>query len=316
MLRKTVVPIQLGCCNTQERCLLCSPAPSLRTPEFIRALIESYQKSKGVSRPVVSFFGGAVPTPAQVAACDGLPFTVRVRPDLLAKKDAQRLISDGATSIELDMLTLHDPSLKAIRRKYRRKYLLKLLEGLHQMNVKLGVVLSPGLPDSSYDTCLDDARVVAGFADTVRIHPVLVYAEAGLRERHMNGSYVPLEIGEAVTVCAGIMDLMEDAAIPVIRVGVQPGPDETGRVVAGPFHPSFRQLVGGRRALRTLDDLLSAHEQINSCVIHCHPSDETRTRGPLNQNIRTLRADHNIRNLKIMVDSGLDRGQWRVEVEP
>jgi len=296
--------------------LLCSPAPSVRTPEFIDALIGSYQGSMPSSQMSVSFFGGKPPTADQIAACGDLPFTVRVRPDLLTRGDAEVLIAAGATGIELDMLTLHEPSLRAVRRVHRRAYVLKMLEGLSRMPVQLGVVLAPGLPDSSYETCIEDARVVAQFADTVRIHPVLVYADAGLRERHMNGTYLPLEIGEAVTVCDGIMELMEDVGISVIRVGVQPGPDETGRVVAGPFHPSFRQLVGGRRALRTLDDLLSGYEQINTCVIRCHPSDETRTRGPLNQNIRTLRADHGIRNLRIMVDSGLDRGQWRVEVEP
>ena len=48
--------------------------------------------------------------------------------------------------------------------------------------------------------------------------------------------------------------------------------------------------------------------------ILCAASDETRTRGPLNGHIRTLRAEYQLKDLSVSVASDLIRGMWRVRV--
>lgn len=284
----------------------------------MQALIEHYLDDYAVHKPPpfwVSFFGGPPPSKDLVAACNGLPFTVRVRPDLLTRVAADRLVEAGAIAIELDALSFRDEALKEARRKYRRGLLLDMAKGLRKLGIKTGVVLAPGLPNSSFDSCLEDAAIASELFDTVRLHPVLVYAEAGLRDMHMDGSYTPLEISEAVTVCAAMMDIIELKGVKVIRVGVQPGPDGSGRAVAGPQHSSLREVVEGRRSLRRLHEVVAAVEGRGPLTIQCHPGDETRTRGPFNQNVRTLRADYELEALYVEVDSSLRRGEWRVKGE-
>jgi hypothetical protein len=282
-------------------------------------LIHHYQASRDVedSGPVeVRFFGGDPPTDEQIQACNGLPFTARVRPDRLTRAQADRLRLAGATCIELDVWTFDDAALRAADRRYRSALVKEMAQGLSAQGLNVGIVLCPGLPNSSYETCIEDAKITVGLADTCRIHPTLVFRDSRLREKHEMALFEPLALGETVTVCAEMTDILEEGGVLVIRIGMQPGPDELGVAVAGPKHSSLRQLVESRRTLKILDTLFSKSVAPGGkAVITCHPRDETRTRGPFNQHIRTLRSKYKLREVFVRVTSSFERGQWSVEVE-
>lgn len=313
-----VVPVQLGCCPEPDRCLLCNPPPEAPGPEKVAALVAHYQgRAEPGDRVVVAFFGGPTPTDAHIAAVGGLPFRVRVRPDRLTRAEAARLVQAGCVGVELDALTFDDHALRAVKRSHRRAVVLEQIEGLAALGMDVGLVLAPGLPGTSLQTCLDDvALAIEHGVDTVRLHPVLVLEHAGLRDAHMDGRFVPLGLGDAVTACRAMMDALEAADIPVIRVGQQPGPDELGgRAVAGPMHSSLRELVEARRALDVLQLKLAAlPDGATVVVIRCAPADVGRVRGPRNQHVRTLRADHALDEVQVRPDPALPRGEYAVEV--
>lgn len=313
--RPAIAAVPLGCCPRPPRCLLCAPPPPALDPAAITALaVHTEVERARVDQPVwVGFYGGRPPTGAEVVAIEGRPFTSRVRPDLLSRDDARRLVDAGAVSIELDALSLDNRVLRGIGRRYRQALILEQLEGLRALGVEVGIVLAPGLPDSSHASCLSDARLVADLVDTVRLHPVLVLRDSGLQEAHMDGLYTPMSLGEAVTVCRDLMDVFEPAGVKVLRVGQQPGPDGIGHAVAGPRHSSLRELVEARRALDVLRSLLDDGPDGGHVVVMCAPADLSRTRGPLNQHVRTLRAEFGLDSLRVQPDPGLPRGRWVIE---
>src|SRR5690606_25851906 len=149
---------------------------------------------------------------------------VRVRPDLFARADAARLATAGVTEVELDALTFDDRLLHAAGRRYRGALVEEILRGLPSFGLAPGVVLWPGLPGSSHDDAVADARRAAPLVRTARLHPVQVIEGAALQRHHLDGSYRPLELGEAVTVCRAMMDVLEAAGAQVIRVGLQAEP--------------------------------------------------------------------------------------------
>ena len=59
--------------------------------------------------------------------------------------------------------------------------------------------------------------------------------------------YVPYSLEEAVEVSKEMYDMYRKNNINVIRIGLQPTEsiNEGGDIIAGPFHPSFRELVEG-----------------------------------------------------------------------
>jgi histone acetyltransferase (RNA polymerase elongator complex component) len=185
------------------------------------------------------------------------------------------------------------------------------------LGLSVGGVLAPGLPGTSWQSSMDDARTAAQQWSSARLHPLLVLAGSELRERHARGRYHALELGEAITICRDMMDVLEPAGVVVTRVGLQPGPDGMGRAVAGPRHSGLRQLVEARRSLdgmrvRLRSEGIGAGDRVR---VHCAPADETRTRGPYNQHIRTLRAEFGLTELTIHTDPTLTRGTIRIQRE-
>lgn len=313
-----LVPVHLGCCppsNDGARCLLCAPR-RLPEPATVAALVASYVADHP-GRPVeIRFLGGAPPPDALIEAAGPHPFRARVRPDLLTRADAARLAAAGCVVVELDALTFHDEALRETRRPYRAARLREMSQSLPGYGLQVGGVLAPGLPASSFATCEADAAEVVGLGwSFVRLHPVLVVDGSALRELHAAGRYRPLELGEAVTVCRRMVDSLEAGGVEVIRVGLQPGPDEVGRVVAGPTHPGLRELVEARRTLDRLRSELDPAPRGAHVRVRCSPADLGRARGPLNTHIRTLRADLGLATLTIAPDPALSRGSLRVEFD-
>ena len=313
MTAPVTVPFQLGCCPDEPRCLLCPPPPRQPESELIKAWVQRYREDLASSRDMVaSFFGGPPPSPDLVRAT-GLPTRVRVRPDLLDRKTAQGLVEAGVTRIELDALALDDRVLSRTGRRYRGALVLEMLGALREWSIEVGIVLAVGLPRSSHEACVDDARTVAPLVDTARLHPVLVLEHTRLRTLHMEQLYQPLSLEQAIGTCAEMVDIFEAEGVAVLRVGVQPGPDGLGHAVAGPRHTAFRQLVEARRTLARLRILLAGTPSGVEVQLRCHPADETRVRGPRNEHIRILRADYRLGELRVQPDDTLARGAYRVE---
>ncbi len=309
-MKPTTVPINLGCCPEPRsaRCVLCNGVNDV-DGSVVAALIDEYRSDGPL---LVRYFGGPPPSDALLAPATGMPKAVRVRPDLLTRDDARRLIDAGVGSFELDVLSFSGHALRRSGRRYRAALVEEIAQGLAQMGARVGVVLAPGLPGSDRGSALADARQATAWADFARIHPVLVLHGTELAERLHAERYLPLTIEEAVDVCREMLDILEGAGVEVIRIGQQPRPDGLARAIAGPAHPSFRQLVEGKRALDRLRGLLDGTAVASHVVIHCAPADETRTRGPSNEHLRILRREYDLQTVKVQVDPSMPRGRWVV----
>ena len=319
-----IAAVPLGCCPDEPRCKLCAPPPDRMTSTAIRALIAHTQAERGADRDVwLGFYGGHPPTNAELAAADGRPISVRVRPDLLTRADAARLVDAGVVAIELDVLTLDRLVLRGIGRRYGPALVQEQLDGLGQLGIEVGAVIAPGLPGATFDTSLRDARELAPKLHTARIHPVLVLRHSGLYQALLDETYVPLTLGEAVTACRALLDVFEGHGVRVLRVGQQPGPDGLGAVVSGPRHPSLRELVESRRTLDALRAIFAEKQRDQTLpldeappggevVVWCAPADVGRARGPKNQHVRTLRAEFGLDAVSVEADPQLPRGVFRV----
>lgn len=311
--RPVIVPVQLGCCHEAVRCLLCPPPPPA-SAELVEALVHSYRDAQPEASLEVRFFGGPPPGDDLLDAAADLPFSVRVRPDLLSRPRAVELHARGVRQIELDALSWQRAALRATGRSYGEPLLHQLSEGLAALGVRVGGVLAPGLPGQDHAMAVQDAVLAAAHWRFARLHPVLVLDRSGLRDLLEQHRYVPLELGEAVTVCHDMLEVLGSAGVEVVRIGVQPGPDGLGRAVAGPRHSSLRELVEARRVLHRLREACRSLAPGERVQVRCAPADETRTRGPFNLHLRTLRADFHLTEVNVTTDPTLPRGTLRVHV--
>lgn len=311
MSRPTLIPVDLGGSPTE-----CWRRPPLRpapAPELVEALIEHYRTERAPEAALeVGFFHGGLPDDALMAAASGLPIRLACSPADLTRAAAARLIAGGLETIELALGSLDVRVLRTNRIGVRRAVLLEMIEALGELGLRVGVVLSPGLPDASHDTALATARALIGRADFVRIEPTLALSGSRLSALADSGRWEPMSLGEAVTTTLAMVETLEDAGIEIARLGLQPGQDIPCRATAGPVHPNLRQLVEFRRFYARMAHELALVPRGSEVELQVNPRDLSWAKGTANTNVRALRAAHALASLRIRTDEGVPRGDVRL----
>ena len=179
-----------------------------------------------------------------------------------------------------------------------------------------------GLPES---TALDEINTARDLIKLkpkiVRIYPVLVIKKTELEEQYKNGEYEPLSITQAVERCKEIADLFNQNKINIIRIGLQNTEEITdpsnknSEVVAGPYHPAFRQLVEGRM---WYDAIVSKIKKCNTKVkvveIKANPEDINNIIGHKKENIEKLKDLYDV-DVIIKPDETIKNGKFEMKVE-
>jgi len=210
----------------------------------------------------VAFYGGsftALPREQQLAYLHSVqPFLesgrisgirISTRPDAIDQAGLEMLAGHGVRTIELGVQSLHPEVLKASGRDYEPSLVGKVSLLIKQQGFILGHQLMVGLPGSNLALEMDTARQVIRIRpDVVRIYPTLVLKGTRLARLYYDGKYQPLSLQEAIDATALMLTQFEKAGIKVIRMGLQASPElqEPGEVLAGPFHPSFGEMVQSR----------------------------------------------------------------------
>jgi histone acetyltransferase (RNA polymerase elongator complex component) len=93
-----------------------------------------------------------------------------------------------------------------------------------------------------------------------------------MEEMYNRGIYKPYSLEEAVDICRELYKLYNNAGIQVIRMGLQPTETirEGGDIVAGPFHPSFRELVEGKLFIDKIKEFLGDNRE---GIVKLNPKD-------------------------------------------
>ena len=85
--------------------------------------------------------------------------------------------------------------------------------------------------------------------DTVRIYPTIVLQNTDLEKLYKTGEYTPQTLDMAVDLVSKILLKFRQENINVIRTGLHT--IDTDRFVAGPWHPSFKELCDAKIFLNT-----------------------------------------------------------------
>ncbi len=248
------------------RCVFCNQqkiSGHMESPDFdeVTETIRRYLKTfrPGEKRVEVGFFGGTftgIPAEMQVGYLERVqPFVeagevhgirLSTRPDYIDGEVLQRLKKYRVTTIELGAQSLDEEVLKLSRRGHTVKQVEKASALIRKAGFQLGLQMMIGLPGDSLEKALSTAdKIIALGAGNTRIYPALVIRDTVLHRWYDAGKYKPLPLPEAVLWSKLLLLKFEAAGVRVIRMGLHPSEgllSGTERV-AGPFHPSFRELV-------------------------------------------------------------------------
>ncbi len=207
----------------------------------------------------VGFFGGSftgIPIEQQAHYLDlvqpylekGMINGIRLstRPDYINDQILKLLKSKNVSTIELGAQSLDKEVLKASFRGHSVEQTEQAAKQILSSGFELGLQMMIGLPGDTLEKSLFTAKhIVELGANNTRIYPTVVIRDTVLHRWFDEGKYVPLSLNEAVKWTKIILPMFEESGVKVLRVGLHPseGLLSGEELVAGPFHPSFKELV-------------------------------------------------------------------------
>jgi len=246
----------------------------------------------------------------------GLFGSIRVstRPDAIDEKQIRLLRDNHVTTVELGAQSMNDRVLSLAQRGYRNSDIRGSVQNLKQHGFKVGIQLMPGLPGDSRDIFLQGIDELLNLKpDMIRLYPTLVIKDTKLEKLYRQNLYHPLELSEAVEICEEACIKLEEAGIPVIRLGLMTSETLISQIVAGPWHEAFGFLVRSKIYQRQIASQLPAKEEFSSIILKVPPADFPLVKGHRNDGLRLIEKRTGARVLKISQDSSLPSGKILVE---
>ncbi len=246
---------------------------------------------------------------------------ISTRPDYIDKQILKRLKKYHVKTIELGVQSSNDYVLEKSKRGHTFEDVIKASKMIRFRGFKLGHQMMVGMPESTEKDEINTAKdLIKLKPKIVRIYPVLVIKGTELAREFSAGEYTPLTVGQAVERCKQITYLFRKNKIDVIRIGLQNSDEinyaeeDGSQVLAGPFHPAFRQLVEGEM---WYDSIAEKVKEINTKVkkieIEVNPSDVNNVIGHKKANITKLQKLYEV-EIVITQNEELASGEFKVNV--
>ena len=342
MKKEYIIPIfvpHLGC---PHACVFCNQTKITGTQKQVTAIdvkntIEAYLNNfKDKENKVeVAFFGGSFTgideekqnellEAVQEYIKEGKVDSIRIstRPDYIDKKILKRLKKYNVKTIELGVQSTDNYILARAKRGHTFEDVKKASKLIRFHRFTLGHQMMIGLPDS---TALDEINTAKDLIKLkpkiVRIYPVLVIKQTELEEQYNKAEYDPLSIVQAVERSKDVAYLFNKHKVNVIRIGLQ-NTDEisdpknaNSQVVAGPYHPAFRQLVEGAMWYDTIVSKIKKFStKVKVVEIKANPEDVNNIIGHKKENIMKLKENYDV-DINLKLDSNIKCGKFELKID-
>jgi histone acetyltransferase (RNA polymerase elongator complex component) len=331
-----IIPIFIPHEGCPHRCVYCdqtsisgvSSRPNW-TPLSIRRQVEGFLDRSRRRPAQVAFYGGSftmLSETRQRMFLESVQDLIRkgrvqslrlsTRPDAIEPGNLSLLRARQVKTIELGVQSLSNKVLAASARGHNGRQVREAACCVREFGFQLGLQLMPGLPGDDRNQFLRTVdRAITLRPDFVRIYPTVVLAGAPLERLYRLGHYRPLAVSEAVDWCKEAELRFGRAGIAIIRMGLQTTAslEQPGRIVAGPYHPAFGQLV---KSAIWYDRISKALEEASRCsrhlVIHAPQHELADIRGHRNGNLKNWVARLDLKSLSTAGCARTAAGNFRI----
>lgn len=334
-MKKRIIPIFVphkGCphdcifCNQKKITGVSTDVTSEDARQIIEECLETIDKDADVE---IAFFGGsftAIDIDIQKSLLSvakeyvekGIVKDIRMstRPDCI-NEEILSMLKDYKTSIiELGVQSLDEKVLLDSIRGHQAEIVYKSSKMIKNSGIKLGLQMMIGLPADTEEKCIFTAKKFVELKpDCVRVYPTLVVKDTGLEKLMEQNEYSPFTLDESISVVKKVLVLFYVNNINVIRVGLQATDDiQIGKaVLAGPYHPAFRELVEADMIKDYLEFIILQNKDVKQMLVKSNKKNISKIIGNKKTNVKymkekfgvilkTQESDLDINQLEIVLD--------------
>ncbi|MBW2466078.1 MAG: radical SAM protein [Deltaproteobacteria bacterium] len=328
-----IIPIFIAHEGCPHRCIFCdqhtitgNPAAESRKIglETVKETIEkwlAYSQREQKATVQVAFYGGSftgLPIQRQkelLGAARPYLDDVRVdsiristRPDYIDENIVSLLQQYSVSVVELGIQSLDPHVLETSTRGHTDKQSESAVHLLRESGFTVGLQVMCGLPGDSTCRLMATAKKAAELGpDFVRIYPTLVIKGSGLEKMYLEGNYRPLSLLKALALASRMKEVFDRHHIRVVRMGLQTSLELEKKIVAGPYHPAFGELVLTRDLFSRARKLLHRHRQKAPKILSVAAADESAFRGKNNASLKRLAALGLLEGIEVVFDKEQDR---------
>lgn len=331
--KRRIIPIFVPHIGCTHNCVFCNQNSitgsegnkDIINEEFVRKTIEEYLTTieKENTTIEVSFFGGTftaidinkqrelLQVALEYKENNKIDFIrLSTRPDNIDIKILEHLKSYKVDIIELGVQSLDDEVLKLSARGHSADDVSNASKLIKEYGFVLGHQIMIGLPGDTMEKDIETTKkVIEMKPDICRIYPALIIKDTPMEKMFREGEYTPYTLEKAVEVGKIIYSMLVNNNINVIRVGLQATEEisEGKDIIAGPFHPAFRELIEGSIfntvLLRNIDNNFTG--EVN---LRINPKDISKLFAYKKKFFNELLAKLSTRKINIIQDENIIKG--------
>jgi len=224
---------------------------------------------------------------------------ISTRPDAVDDEILTILKEYGVTAIELGAQSTNDNVLKLNQRGHTFEDIVKASNLIKLSGISLGLQMMTGLYGSNDKIDTHTAEDIANLKpDTVRIYPTVTLKNTFLATLYQRGVYIPPTLDDTVSICAKLLDFFNDQGINVIKLGLHSSTEVEENYVAGPYHPSFRELCESKIYLNKAIEAIKIAPQNEEITLFVNERSISKMIGNNKSNISKLKELGYIVNVK------------------
>ncbi len=236
---------------------------------------------------------------------------ISTRPDFIDREILDILKLYGVTSIELGAQSMQNNVLESNDRGHTAEDVYKACELIREYGFELGLQMMVGLYKSSKNDELETMNKIIGIhPDTVRIYPVVVLKGTKLADLYESGEYTLMPFETVAELCAGMLSEFHSQRIEVIKCGLHASDGVEGDMVAGYYHPAFKELCEGLIYRMMIQKLLNSKTFLKSLVIAVNPSCVSKALGHKKSNVEFFKEKGT--DIKVVADVNVPKYQCEI----
>ena len=214
------------------------------------------------------------------------------RPDYINEEIIEILKKYTISFVELGIQTMNDSVLCALKRGHTVDDTINATRLLKKNNINFVGQMMIGLPTSTPKDEEYCAEMICKLgASGSRIYPTIVFKNTELEYLTLNNQYVPLNLDEAVSRSARVLEIFEKNNVKCIRIGLCDSDnlhsDES--YIAGPNSPSIGEMVKSRLFYDIICSELEGISLTDKLYIYCPVGATSQVIGHKRKNINSLK---------------------------
>ena len=331
-----IIPVFIPHAGCPHQCIFCnqkkisgqSEASLLNAEKQINRYLQWIKPS---SENEIAFYGGSftgLPVELQKGLLTlsdrfvelGVIGSVRLstRPDYINADIVELLKQHHVTLVELGVQSLDNNVLQIAERGHSAAEVEKAVACLKTKNMRVGIQLMVGLPKQDWQSLEDTVeKVVLLKPEIARIYPLLVIKDTPLEKMYRDKVFFPLSLSAAVAQASYVYERLTSNGIEVIRIGLQADEElcKGDNIVAGPFHPSFGELVKSFQYRCWVAEQLEELDKDVSDIIITHNSKMTsQLKGIKKCNEEFWQRIINKQDIKMLADDSLQEAVFKFKI--